>query len=512
MSPPPAGDVPQLRVLVRGATARDDSMTVRELARASIPARACVDLAAMLDALRSGAGALLLAEESLSDPGARALFQHVAGQPPWSDLPILILARQGANSTAISDALALGLNVTVLERPIRVAALISAVRSALRGRRRQYELRDLLDGLHESDQRKTEFLATLAHELRNPLAPIRSCVGILQRGPEDPGPVLEVMERQVHHMVRLVDDLLELSRITRGKVELRPEHVELREVIRAACETSRPLMEAGRHRFEQHLPDQPLWLRADPVRLAQVLSNLLNNAARYTDPGGRIALEARAEGGEAVVIVSDNGMGLSEDLLPGVFDMFSQADGRDIRAQHGLGIGLALVRNLVEMHGGQVSARSEGPGRGSQFEVRLPLAAAPRPGAADGAQPAADEQIAHRILVVDDNRDAADSLAILLGLAGAQVEVAYDGPEALEKVHSFQPQVAVLDLGMPGMSGLDVARRIRDQRDAEDCTLIALTGWGQESDRALTREAGFAHHLTKPVDFDEMRAVLTRLR
>jgi signal transduction histidine kinase/CheY-like chemotaxis protein len=511
MSPSHA-DGTQLRVLVRGATARDDSMTVRELSRASILARSCPDLGTMLADLRAGAGALLLAEECLSDPGAQALFQHVSGQPPWSDLPVLILARQGANSTAISDALALGFNVTVLERPIRVAALISAVRSALRGRRRQYELRDLLDGLHESDQRKTEFLATLAHELRNPLAPIRSCVGILQRNPEDPKPVLEVMERQVHHMVRLVDDLLELSRITRGKVELRPEHVELATIIRAACETSRPLMDAGRHRFEQHLPAQPLWLRADPVRLAQVLSNLLNNAARYTDPGGRITLEARADGREAVVTVSDNGMGLSEDLLPGVFDMFSQADGRDIRAQHGLGIGLALVRNLVEMHGGQVSAHSEGPGRGSQFEVRLPLAPAPRARAGGDAGDAVEEQIAQRILVVDDNRDAADSLATLLGLAGADVEVAYDGAEALEKVETFQPEVAVLDLGMPGMSGLDVARRIRDRPDADDCTLIALTGWGQDSDRALTRDAGFAHHLTKPVDFDEMRAVLSSLR
>ena len=507
----PARDALLYRVLVRGATPKDDAMTVRELERAGIAAQACTDAAGLLAALDSGAGALLIAEECLADAAAADLLQAVVRQAPWSDLPIMILARQGADSNAIADALALGANVTVLERPIRVAALISAVRSALRGRRRQYQLRDLLASLQESDQRKTEFLATLAHELRNPLAPIRSCVGILQRNVADPGPVLEVMERQVHHMVRLVDDLLELSRITRGKVELRPEDVELASVFAAARDTSRPLVEGSGHHLEVRLPAQPLWLHADPVRIAQVLSNLLNNAARYTDPGGNIMLEARAEDGHAVITVTDDGMGLTPDALLGVFDMFSQADGRDIRAQHGLGIGLALVRSLVEMHGGAVAAHSEGPGRGSRFEVRLPLVAAPSVQAtpADVHEPGA---IPHRILVVDDNRDAADSLAILLGLVGAEVEVAYDGPQALQVVDAFRPRVAVLDIGMPGMSGLDVARRIREQFDADDCTLIALTGWGQESDRELTRDAGFAHHLTKPVNFDEMQAVLATVQ
>jgi signal transduction histidine kinase len=502
----PVRDALLYRVLVRGATPRDDAMTVRELERAGIASQACADAGSLLAELDSGAGALLIAEECLADAAAADLLHAVVRQPPWSDLPIMILARQGADSNAIADALALGANITVLERPMRVAALISAVRSALRGRRRQYELRDLLDGLQESDQRKTEFLATLAHELRNPLAPIRSCVGILQRGVPDPAPVLDVMERQVHHMVRLVDDLLELSRITRGKVELRQEDVELSTLFAAARDTSRPLIEAGGHALDVRLPAEPLWVHADPVRIAQVLSNLLNNAARYTDPGGRIVLEARAEGGEAVIAVTDNGMGLTPSALEGVFDMFSQADGRDSRAQHGLGIGLALVRNLVEMHGGSVDAFSEGPGKGSRFEVRLPVVQAGRTVEEQRAGEAA--AIHHRILVVDDNRDAADSLALLLGLAGADVEVAYDGAQALRLIDDFQPRIAVLDLGMPGMSGLDVARRIRERHGDGNCTLIALTGWGQESDRQLTREAGFAHHLTKPVDFGEMQAVL----
>jgi CheY-like chemotaxis protein len=317
------------------------------------------------------------------------------------------------------------------------------------------------------------------------------------------------MDRQLHHMIRLVDDLLELSRITRGKVELRMEDLELRRVVDAAVETSRPLVEKGRHRLEVRMPAEPLAVRGDPVRLAQVLSNLLNNAARYTDDGGSILLEAHEEAGEAVLTVSDNGKGLSADALTGVFDMFTQADAGDTRAQHGLGIGLALVRNLVEMHGGVVTARSAGPGLGSAFEVRLPLGASTRPNPkASESAPLAPLQ--RRLLVVDDNRDAADTLAHLLRQCGAEVQVAYNGADALDTLDAFTPEAVVLDLGMPGMSGLDVARHIR-KRPGTPPPLIALTGWGQSADRELTRSAGFQHHLTKPVDFAEMHALLAAL-
>jgi CheY-like chemotaxis protein len=400
----------------------------------------------------------------------------------------------------------MGANLSVLERPMRVAALITAVRTALRARQRQYELRDLLDSLNLADQRKTEFLATLAHELRNPLAPLSNCVGLLKRGVPDATPVLQVMDRQLHHLIRLVDDLLELSRITRGKVELRMEDLDLRRVIEAAVETSRPLVDRGRHRLEVELRDEPLGVRGDPVRLAQVVSNLLNNAARYTDDGGRITLEGFADAGEAVLRVHDNGSGLSEEALVGVFDMFTQADASDTRAQHGLGIGLALVRNLVEMHGGVVNAYSDGPGLGSTFEVRLPLLDTARlhhPARAPQTVPA----LTRRVLVIDDNRDAADTLAHLLRQAGAPVQVAYNGPVALNLVESFAPDVVVLDLGMPGMSGLDVARQIRKRPEPQP-VLVALTGWGQSQDRELTRVAGFDHHLTKPVDFAELQALL----
>jgi signal transduction histidine kinase len=430
----------------------------------------------------------------------------IAAQPAWSDLWLLILARKGADTPVIAQAMAMGANLSVLERPMRVAALITAVRTALRARRRQYELRDLLDSLNLADQRKTEFLATLAHELRNPLAPLSNCVGLLKRGVPDQAPVLKVMDRQLHHMIRLVDDLLELSRITRGKVELRMEDLELRRVVEAAVETSRPLIERGRHHLEVRMPAEALCVRGDPVRLAQVLSNLLNNAARYTDDGGRILLEAHEEAGEAVLTVSDNGTGMSEEALAGAFDMFTQADASDTRAQHGLGIGLALVRNLVEMHGGVVGASSPGPGLGSAFEVRLPLIPAARTKrSAETGLPAGP--ITRRVLVVDDNRDAADTLAHLLRECGALVQVAYNGPDSLDALEEFAPEVMVLDLGMPGMSGLDVARHVR-RRPGTPPTLVALTGWGQSADRELTRAAGFSHHLTKPVDFRELHALL----
>jgi signal transduction histidine kinase len=506
---PEANTDNDFRVLVRGATARDDAMTVRELHRAGIEARACASVDELRREVFEGCGAVLLAEEMLADRATSHLLRSIAAQEPWSDLWLLVLARHGADSQAIAQAMAMGANLAVLERPMRVAALITAVRTALRARHRQYEMRDLLGNLNLADQRKTEFLATLAHELRNPLAPLSNCVGLLKRGVPDQAPVLKVMERQLHHMIRLVDDLLELSRITRGKVELRLDDLDLRKVVEAALETSRPLIEKSRHDLELHFEDEPLCVRGDPVRLAQVISNLLNNAARYTDAGGRIELRARAEDGEAVLTVSDNGSGLTPEALEGVFDMFTQADASDTRAQHGLGIGLALVRNLVEMHGGVVSASSEGLGRGCCFEVRLPLLSTARFSNPAVAPPVVG-QIHRRILVVDDNRDAADTLANLLKQAGATVAVAYNGPDALNLLESFAPEVAVLDLGMPGMSGLDVARQIR-KRSGEVPLLVALTGWGQSADRELTRVAGFRHHLTKPVDFAEMQALLAGL-
>jgi PAS domain S-box-containing protein len=371
------------------------------------------------------------------------------------------------------------------------------------------------EALKEAARRKDEFLATLAHELRNPLAPIRNSLHILRLAGSDSGAaerVHEMMERQVNHMVRLVDDLMEVSRINRGKIELRKEQTELAAVVRSAVETSRPLIEAARHQLALSLPAEPLPLEADPVRLAQVLANLLNNAAKYTEERGQIWLTARQEGSNVLVSVRDTGMGIPADMLPKVFDLFTQEDRTYDRAQGGLGIGLTLVRTLVDLHGGSVEAKSDGPGKGSEFVVRLPLAVGrlglpdrcPRAGVPATVAP-------RRILVVDDSRDAADSLGLLLKFLGAEVHTAHDGPAALEALETHRPSVVLLDIGLPGMDGFEVARQARQRPEGRDVTLIALTGWGQEEDRRQSREVGIDHHLVKPVDLGALQALLASL-
>jgi PAS domain S-box-containing protein len=370
--------------------------------------------------------------------------------------------------------------------------------------------------LLEADRQKNEFLATLAHELRNPLAPIRNSLNILRLGRGDLAGterVQEMMERQVNHMVRLVDDLLEISRITTGKIELRLELIEIASVIRSAVETSGPLIDANRHQLAIKLPREPLTVEADAVRLSQVVANLLNNAAKYTDPGGQIWLNVWREAAEVVISVRDSGIGIAPELLPHVLEMFTQAERARRHSQDGLGIGLALVKRLVEMHGGVVRAHSAGEGKGSEFTIRLPLShqqsteEEPAPAATSAAP--RDRQ---KILVVDDNVDAASSLAMLLRLLGSEVETAHDGCSALRVFETFQPSVVLLDLGMPDMSGYEVARRMRGMPQFQKMTLVALTGWGQDDDRRRTQEAGFDVHLVKPVNLDALQVLLAEVQ
>ena len=375
-------------------------------------------------------------------------------------------------------------------------------------------LRKAEQGLREADRRKDEFLATLAHELRNPLAPIRNGLQILRLAGTDTvaaGHVQEMLERQVSHLVRLVDDLMEVARVTRGRIELRKEPVDLGAMLRSAIETSRPLIEAARHELTVELPAEPVTLMADSVRLAQIVANLLNNAAKYTEDGGRIALSARREGNHAVISVRDSGVGIPLEVLPRVFDLFAQADRTYHRAQGGLGIGLTLVRTLVELHGGTVAATSDGVGYGSEFIVRLPLGVELERGR-NGSRDDVDNVFAsHRFLVVDDSRDSAHSLALLLESLGADVQTATDGPAALDELETYRPSVMLLDIGMPGMDGLEVARRIRQRSSSRDLTVIALSGWGQDQDRRRSREAGIDYHMVKPVDLDELGRLLTAL-
>ncbi len=370
--------------------------------------------------------------------------------------------------------------------------------------------------LLEADRQKNEFLATLAHELRNPLAPIRNSLHIMRLTRGDMAMVDRVqgmLERQVSHMVRLVDDLLEISRVTMGKIDLRMESVDIEAVVTSAIETARPLIDAANHHLTITLPDHPLVVDGDAVRLSQVVSNLLNNAAKYTHPGGNIWITVTQPGDHVEISVRDDGIGITEDQLPRVLDMFTRTDRGKEHSQEGLGIGLALAKRLTEMHGGRIVVKSGGPDRGSEFIVCLPVSVRPPLDAADDAMLNPLRAVAPRarILVVDDNQDAASSLATLLSLLGCEVAVANDGGTALALFQSFRPTLALLDLGMPGMSGYDVARQVRAMPQHAAVTLVALTGWGQEEDRRRTREAGFDHHLVKPVDLDALQLLLADL-
>lgn len=631
------------RILVLAPTARDADLAEVLFTRSSVQSQRCRDLAELIRELGEGAAAILVPEEALVASEGGQLAEWLRQQPPWSDLPVLVLARSGVDSTTIARAMEQLGNIVVIDRPTRAASLVSAARTALRARQRQYQLRDqlaerernlaaqaflgaivessddaiisktldgtiltwnagaerlfgytaeevighpililipperhaeerdLLDRLRRAeriehfetvrvakdgrrihvslsvspvrdssgaiigaskvarditqrkeveaalvaaDRKKDEFLAILAHELRNPLAPIQNSVSILRlSSAREPGRnrVLEIMERQVNVMVRLVDDLLEISRITRGKIELRLESVDLADVLTSAVDTCRSLLEAGRHAFQIELPAGPLRFVGDPVRLEQVFSNLLNNAAKYTEPGGQITLKACRDQGSFAVAVSDSGRGIAPELLPRVFDLFMQVERSPDRARGGLGIGLTLVRTLVEMHGGTVVAQSAGLGQGSTFVVRLPVGACVAGAVAPPSPDRLQRSVPRRVLVVDDNVDAAESLAVLLRMLGAEVRVAGSGPEGLTQMSTFHPEAVLLDIGMPAMDGHEVARRIRARAEYAGVTLIAVTGWGQPEDRRRSRQVGFDFHLVKPVDLPELTALLNTL-
>ena len=371
--------------------------------------------------------------------------------------------------------------------------------------------------LLEADRRKDEFLATLAHELRNPLAPIRNAVRILDSDAADDRQRKwgrEVIARQVQRMALLLDDLLDMSRITRSQLELRKDYVDLRTVVSVAVETARPLLDAKRHQLAINLPAENIRLEADPLRLSQVIGNLLTNAAKYTDPEGRIDLDARLQNAELIISIRDNGIGLSDEVMPGLFTMFSQVNSAIDRAEGGLGIGLALVKGLVALHGGRVEVRSEGLGRGSEFIVHLPgkLLAPDGKRPEEPAHGAANASVVRRdrLLVVDDNRDAAESLGLVLRFMGYEVSIAYNGAEALEMAARERPRAAIIDIGMPGMSGHELARRVRREAWGRRAVLVALTGWGQEADKQAALAAGFDDHLTKPVDPDAVEALLSK--
>jgi PAS domain S-box-containing protein len=604
-------------------------------------------------AVGSGAGAILIAEESLLRDTSGELREALRNQPVWSAVPVIVMARETTGSRLDQVLSGVFANVMLLERPVRQRTLVSVVRAALRARLHQYEIRDavtmrerqeqalrenderlrfalhagrlgswdldlgtgafecsetfkeqlglplqrpvtqqqLLERVHpedldrvknelrasiedggdfdievrnvwadggvhwvlargraahepgrartrlvgislditerksveeelerqaaqlrQADRRKDEFLATLAHELRNPLAPLRTGLEVLKRAPNTDAAhrAREMMDRQVGHMVRLIDDLLEISRITLGKVILKKERVTIQSVLDAAIETSRPSIDSARHTLAVKVPDDLIWVDADRTRLAQIVSNLLNNSAKYTPSGGYVEVTATLDGNEAVIRVRDNGMGIPQESVPEAFELFSQLNRALDRSQGGLGIGLALVKRLVDMHGGRIDAESEGLGRGSTFTIRIPaLPAAASTAVVPG--PEADRaQDTRRVLVVDDNYDAAESLAELLGTLGHHTRVAHSGVEAVATALEFQPDLVFLDIGMPGISGYEVAKRLRTHPEVASAMIVALTGWGTEEDKRRAKDAGFDEHVTKPIEIGVIENVLAR--
>ena len=524
-----AADVnpPPMRVLVLSPT-DGDADTIRSwLADAGVAAEFLSDGAAVCAAIDGGASALLTTYESLTPDACDVIGDSLSRQPRWSDLPVLVIASTGDDSCILSPRRPDESNLLVIRRPLEREALLSAVRCALRARRRQYELRDLLAEAERVVRQRDEFLAMLGHELRNPLGVISSAVQILNRV-GSPAPeaaeTRDMIERQASHLTRLVDDLLDVARVSSGKIALQRERVDLNEVARQCVRNCEALVAAQRHELTFAPSPQPVAVDGDPVRLEQILNNLLTNAIKYTPAGGRILLSiARETGGadageEVVARVRDSGMGIEPDMLERVFDTFTQADRSLDRAQGGVGMGLTLVRRLVQMHGGAVTASSAGLGRGSEFEVRLPLAApasadagsngtvsAPAP--AEGSDPgsrrhgggANSPPAPRHILIVEDGPDARAALGRLLELWGHHVELAEDGTRGVERALASRPEVALIDIGLPGLNGYEVARRVR-QVLGNRIRLIALTGYGQPDDHERTREAGFDQHLVKPVN------------
>jgi signal transduction histidine kinase/ActR/RegA family two-component response regulator len=499
----------ELRILICTPHAKDAALACSALEQAGFSCGICRNFVELMNEIARGVGAVLTVEEALPDPASAALVDYLAAQPTWSDLPILMLTKPGSELIWAHSAYeGLG-NLTLLERPVRAPTLLSAARSALRARQRQYEIR-------LADQRKDEFLAMLGHELRNPLAPISAAASILELASDDSKRVMQaskIIARQVSHMTHLIDDLLDVARVTRGLITLDKQALDLRDILSEAVEQVRPLINQRSHHLVLHLPPDAASVLGDKKRLVQVVVNILNNATKYTPEGGEINARLTVHEHEVILEVKDNGIGMAPELIEHAFDLFSQAERTSDRSQGGLGLGLALVKNLVESHGGKVSAFSGGVGQGSTFTVSLArLAAAPmQANGPDAEQFISPNGKSLQIMVVDDNRDAANTLKMFLNMAGHDVLIEYAAQDAIERAKVASPHVYLLDIGLPDMDGLELARTLRAMPRASSPTLIAITGYSQELDREKSRDAGFDHHFVKPIDTSQLLALLSQI-
>ncbi|WP_051293539.1 hybrid sensor histidine kinase/response regulator [Pseudoduganella violaceinigra] len=497
------------RVVVFAPVGKDARLIRQVLGPAGLDCQLCAGLGDVVHALQRGAAALLVVEEAFHAEFLGELTGFLARQPAWSDLPVLVLSKQGLDSPGIHKIFEQVGNMTLLERPVRAATLVSAALSARRARRRQYDMREV-------DRRKDEFLAILGHELRNPLAPIGTAMAVLNSMPDSTAKMREItriVERQVRHLTRLVDDLLDVARITNDKVALKCEWVSVETVLQHAVEICRPQLDAGRHRLDLRLPAGKVLLAGDQARLVQSLANILGNAAKFSPPESTIHLSAQADGADIVFAVRDHGAGLEPEARSRIFELFAQGPAGRAHALGGLGIGLSLADRFTRMHGGTVQVFSAGSGQGCEFVLRMPIVVAERRSRerlAQAAKPAAAEAPV-RIMVVDDNVDGADMLQTMLEMDGYLVAKASDGQGAIALAQEMHPNAILMDIGLPDMQGYEAARRIRELPGADDIVYIAMTGWGHDEARRLATEAGMQHYLVKPVDLTVLRQYLSEI-
>jgi signal transduction histidine kinase/CheY-like chemotaxis protein len=511
------------RILVLAPTGRDATLAEQTLCRAGLEAEVIRTPAELASAIDQGAAAVLLAEEALSPLAVDVLAGALERQAPWSDLPLVVFAgamdRQASSARLEWMSSRLG-NVTLVERPVRVATLVTAVRAALRARHRQYAARATMKALEAREEelrlageRKDEFLAMLAHELRNPMAALSMALELLELSAGDPARTTrnrDIAHRQLGHLVRLVDDLLDVSRITRGAFELRKEDLDLNAVLDGALAVAQPLLENRGILLTVQRPKDPVPVHADATRLEQVVTNLLSNAGKFTETGGAVVLSLARSDGHALLRVSDTGRGIPPPMTDQVFEPFVQVNPGLDRSKGGLGLGLTLVKRLVQMHGGTVAASSGGAGHGSTFEVRLPLRREQH--AVASGRTLTEESSPRRIVVVEDSADVRETLADYLGSMGHSVELAANGPEGVQKLLTLQPDVGLVDIGLPGMDGYEVARVVRSRPEGRSLFLVALTGYGGGAAEDSARDAGFDLHVVKPVDGRLLIDILQRGR
>ena len=500
------------RVLVLAPTGKDGRITASVLSDAGIGSLLAFDAQAVVDELASGgAGAVLVAQEALTEEALEVFLRAVSAQRAWSDIPVVLIASEDASERShrrtleIVDVLG---HVTLLDRPVRIISLVSAVRVAIRARRRQYEARDLLVRLQEGVEQRDRFLAMLGHELRNPLTAIRYAAETLP--PDARSRHRDVIQRQSRHLARIVDELLDVARLTSNKVTLHRTVVDLRSLVESCVEAARVGNPGSALTIAS--PDAEVPVDIDTVRMEQVITNVLVNAIKYTPRGGKIRVSVCRDDGGALVSVEDDGVGVSAEMLPRIFDAFTQVDSSLDRARGGLGLGLTVVRGLIELHGGSVRALSEGLGRGTRFEIRLPLAPALRAVPVEEAAPRRSVLIAHarRVLIVEDDADIRDLLQETLEDEGHIVCTAPDGAAAIAQARAARPEVALVDIGLPGMTGYDLARTLRAQFGGA-IFLAAMTGYGLPLDRQMANEAGFDVHLTKPVEIERVQQLLRQV-